>query len=146
MKSGKTTAAKQLHAVNLSFAQPVKQIAIDCFGWDGIKDEKGRKLLQLIGTDCGRAYNPNIWIDKMREQLKEHEPFAEVVTIDDLRFDNEADLVHEFGGVVIGVKRKGCEPSEHQSEKGISPEKIDLIITNNGTIQELQDSILLCID
>ena len=61
--SGKTTMAKGLigallnhddatHTI-LPFAKPVKDVARN-MGWNGEKDEKGRRLLQLLGTECGR--------------------------------------------------------------------------------------------
>jgi hypothetical protein len=47
-------------ATLVPFAKGVKRTAKDCFGWDGKKDRKGRKLLQDIGL-VGRAYNENLW-------------------------------------------------------------------------------------
>jgi len=53
--AGKTTAAKMIclefdDAYILPFAQPVKKYAM-LMGWNGKKDTKGRRLLQLLGTD-----------------------------------------------------------------------------------------------
>lgn len=45
-----------------SFAAPLKIAAAKLFGWDGAKDDKGRKLLQRLGSDVGRHFDPNIWL------------------------------------------------------------------------------------
>jgi hypothetical protein len=142
-QSGKTTAANFIPGVKiLSFADPVKQIALSSFNWDGVKDEKGRRLLQVIGTECGRAYDNDIWIKKMRDQIKIYTPLYNVIAIDDCRFDNESELVKELGGIVIEILRPGCVPDGHASEQGISPYLIYKQIMNDGTIEQLKEKVL----
>ena len=59
--TGKTTASNYLlylaekNGYLLHFATMVKDIAKRYFWWDGVKDEKGRRLLQEIGR-TGRNY------------------------------------------------------------------------------------------
>ena len=142
-QTGKTTAANFIPGAKiLSFADPVKQIALSSFNWDGVKDEKGRRLLLVIGTECGRAYDNDIWINKMREQIKIYAPLFNVIAIDDCRFDNEPELVKELGGIVIEILRPGCVPDGHASEQGISPYLIDRQILNDGTIEQLKEKVL----
>ena len=141
-QSGKTTAANVIPGVKiLSFADPVKQIALTAFGWDGVKDEKGRRLLQVIGTECGRAYDYDIWVKKMREQIDKYSPIYTVIAIDDCRFDNESALVRELGGLVIEILRPGCAPDGHASEAGISPHLIDKQILNDGTLEQFKEKV-----
>jgi hypothetical protein len=142
-QSGKTTAANFIPGVKiLSFADPVKQIALSSFNWDGIKDEKGRRLLQVIGTECGREYDKDIWVKKMREQIKIYAPIYNVIAIDDCRFDNEPALVKELGGIVFEILRPGCVPDGHASEQGISQNLIDKHIMNDGTLEQLKENVL----
>ena len=146
-QSGKTTAANFIPGVKiLSFADPVKQIALTSFNWDGVKDEKGRRLLQVIGTECGRAYDYDIWVKKMREQIAIYAPLYNVIAIDDCRFNNESELVRELGGIVIEIIRPGCAPDGHASEQGISPDLIDKHIMNNGTLEHLKENVLKLIN
>jgi len=105
-KVGKTTTCSELLSLIpngkiLSFAEPVKQIATDSFGWDGLKDEKGRRLLQLIGTDVGRSYNPNIWVDMWKSKVRILLSTETSILVDDVRFQNEVDAIRELGGVVF---------------------------------------------
>jgi len=141
-QSGKTTAANVIPGVKiLSFADPVKQIALTSFNWDGVKDEKGRRLLQVIGTECGRAYDYHIWVKKMREQIAIYAPIYKTIAIDDCRFNNESELVRELGGIVIEIIRPGCAPDGHASEAGISSQLIDKQIMNNGTLEQFKEKV-----
>lgn len=106
---GKTTTCAALlsqisDSVIVPFADPVKQIASECFGWDGVKDERGRRLLQLIGTEVGRSYNPNIWVDKWRLKVEKLLANNLTVLVDDVRFQNEIDCIHDMGGVVFRMR------------------------------------------
>ena len=142
-QTGKTTAANFIPGAKiLSFADPVKQIALSSFGWDGVKDDKGRRLLQVIGTECGREYDKDIWIKKMREQIAIYVPKFDIIAIDDCRFDNEPQLVKDLGGIVIEITRPGCVPDGHASEAGISSNLIDYHIFNNGTLEQLKEKVL----
>jgi hypothetical protein len=71
-------------------AKPLKDIAIQ-MGWDGKKDKRGRRLLQNLGTECGRHYNPNMWTDKWLEHYRNRT--TSVVICDDVRFFNEASML-----------------------------------------------------
>ncbi len=84
-----------------------------------------RKLLQLLGTDCGRQIiHPNIWVNSLfadyratmefngePKQVKDgfEYPMKNVTLpnwiITDCRFPNEAKAVKDRGGVVIRVNR-----------------------------------------
>ncbi len=108
--SGKTTVsnwfAKQLNKHHYTtsvqpMAAPLKAVATS-MGWNGEKDEKGRRLLQLLGTECGRnCISENIWIDKWIHTAKIAN--SKVTIIDDCRFDNEYDTA-KFYADQIGAK------------------------------------------
>lgn len=100
------------------FAAPVKEFATQ-LGWNGEKDAKGRRLLQLLGTDCGRdCIHPDIWVRRWREQVT-RASINDVVIADDLRFPNEAQAVRELGGRILRIERPGAPPatSDHPSER-----------------------------
>lgn len=103
-ESGKDTIAKIIeNKVNNKFAvitphiaDKVKSVAKEDFGWDGIKNERGRALLQLIG-DGGRQYNPNIWINHFLEFLNNFKESDTLVLIPDVRYKNEVIKLVEWG-------------------------------------------------
>lgn len=141
LRTGKTTAAEyfenSIHydCVKFSFGEGVKDIAYN-FGWKGKKDKKGRWLLQMIGTEIGRNYDPDIWIKKVALKMLDNK--ADHVVIDDLRFENEAEWVLSQGGIIIEIQRKGYTLGwfkklfAHKSEKGIPENYIGMSILNNG--------------
>lgn len=100
---GKTTCAnmsikfiKEIYGLNtpevFSFARGVKEIAEQAFGWDGIKDEKGRKLLQSVGK-AGRDYNPDIWVERTLNRFYAGALFNDYLVVDDWRFPNEYNYI-----------------------------------------------------
>jgi len=150
--SGKTYIAIELRwildmtfykkSVILSIAEPIKNIAEHSFGWDMVKDEKGRKLLQVIGSECGRAYNPNIWIDKLDNRLKRNDDDA-IAIIDDVRFDNEVEYIENMGGVVFRLHRDGSVGDNHISECGITAGRHNIIdIYNNRKKVDTANNII----
>lgn len=120
--------------VRIGFADEVKAIAKNCFGWDGKKDEKGRRLLQLIGTECGRGYNENIWVEK----LARHDAKDACLIVDDVRFNNEAELCKRLGFLIhiSGRADDLGENSGHASEKGVDIAP-DFRIVNCGGLELL---------
>lgn len=81
-----------------------------------------RKLLQLLGTECGRnIIHPNIWVNALMSQYKiiRHksnfnsndkymgdEPVYPNWIITDMRFPNELKAVNDRGGISIKVFRE----------------------------------------
>lgn len=84
----------------VAFADEVKSIARS-IGWNGVKDSKGRELLQQIGA-WGRYYNSDIWVQKINNLiLKDINTFKDcmqnkIFCITDVRYPNEIERVQEF--------------------------------------------------
>lgn len=145
----------------IPFAKPLKQLAKQ-FGWDGNKDEKGRKFLQMLGTEIGRAYNPNYWVDRWIEEtttalaetetgfgLGRFEKIYDIIVADDCRFDNEAECIRKMDGYIIQIIGRAYNlgnNSNHASERGISPEFITHTIDNSTTLEDLEGDILRLIN
>lgn len=150
--AGKTECAKALQkrysrAITLSFADPIKKMAIKEFGWDGNKDDKGRILLQRLGTECGRAYNPDLWVERLAQKIEEIEAWRNpsidrLYVIDDVRFSNEAEFIKSKGGYIVRIYRPLKANSDHLSERGLPDWLIDGIIYNNRGIDELHEAAI----
>ncbi len=75
--SGKDTFALMMEELNpgvvcrLSFARAVKDCSSSLFGWDGEKDERGRRLLQRFGTECARHFDGEIWVRLLEEGVSD---------------------------------------------------------------------------
>lgn len=138
----------------MAFAQGVKDCARQFFKWDGSKDERGRKLLQLIGTEVGRWYNPNIWVEYLKDHIKTGVLglTSDVIIIDDWRFINEyTEFKTEYSFQLLTVHiyapereiLRGTKEYFHSSEVELPNSDIeyDEYIDNRGDLQTLEDNI-----
>jgi len=150
--SGKTTASDILgdgKAIMRPFAKPIKDIATQ-MGWDGKKDAKGRRLLQLLGTQVGRqCIHPDIWVRKWSETLDQVGSFSTIIC-DDLRFQNEYDHLVSIKVPVTFIHIRGRTSMPwykrilpHASERGIKFRKgVPLIvIDNDGSLDDFKRKI-----
>lgn len=150
--AGKSTSAAYMkdakpYRVVIPFAFRLKEIARNVFGWDGRKDEKGRRLLQLIGTEVAREYNPNFWVNAWKDLILETYRGSFIaptlIIADDVRFDNEAQLIRLWGGSIVEIVRPEGPKlvSFHASEVGVHRSLIDQTVMNSGTLEDLRSSI-----
>jgi len=109
-----------------SFASEIKAIATK-MGWDGVKDDRGRKLLQDIGS-AGRAYDPWMWASKM--------PTDQPIIIDDVRFINEVEAIKDVGGIIVRIIRPGLSPMNHESETEQKYILADYTLINDQELEE----------
>lgn len=160
--SGKDTLASWLENRydfrRYSFADPIKEMIATGLGiplsdlYDRKKKEEinplygvsPRVMAQTLGTEWGRnIVCDDIWL-KATMQRMQHEGTVRAV-IADVRFDNEAQFIIDNGGVLVEIKRDGCNGAVgivgHASEAGISV-PVDVIIDNNyKSVSELMDSL-----
>jgi len=76
-----------------------------------------RQAFQLVGTDWVRnQFHKNFWVERMRYELDAMDKNARIV-IPDVRFENEKNVVLEWGGHVCGIDRAHGHPRDfHESE------------------------------
>ena len=113
----------------ISFASPLKEMLGCIVHKDYIEDKEriipnlgvsARHCLQTLGTEWGRnLISDSIWIDITRHRIEESD--ANVFIIDDVRFDNEAEMIRDMGGEVWKLSRSGVNENDaHISESGVS--------------------------
>ncbi len=153
-----------------AFADPLKVSAARALGFDGSTEEcvafcnevkqpgvsvtvaepgrllrtvTGREYLQRYGTEAHRdVFGMDFWIDVTCPLGFDHS--GRVVLITDVRFDNEAQRVHDCGGVLWNVYRPSVSriaESAHASESGVMGEYIDYVIDNSGSLEDLQETV-----
>jgi hypothetical protein len=114
----------QDRVVQLNFKDALIDLAQQ-IGWNGKKDEKGRRFLQLLGTDCIRnCIDKDYWIKKWKICAEGYSRIESIdlILADDVRFNNEARAIKDLNGFIIEVvtpaQNKG--PTDpHISEAGI---------------------------
>lgn len=103
-----------------------------------------RQMLQVIGTDLIRKYNPNWHVEQMVNEIKSYDG-TRLITIDDVRFPNEKEAIEQLGGEVFFIIRtSNClNVSNHISERSLTWKAFDdkHIIVNNDTVEKLQKKL-----
>lgn len=130
------------------YADLLKYICKTLFNWNGQKDEKGRRLLQYVGTDVIREKRPSYWVDFIADMLDLFGDNWDYVLIPDTRFPNEVERIAEkFDSIHIRVVRENFvspltpEQQMHPSETALDNCDPDVLIYNDGSIQELEETI-----
>ncbi len=155
------TAQRNVNASVLSFAEPLRQMAV-AMGVDAqrlsdpkLKHEEipglgitPRVLLQTLGTEWGREYmGDDVWLWSMEQQIARvmsqclYDKRDAVIFIDDCRFQNEAEWILNHGGMLIQVKRCGVTyTGEHISEM---PMPLDApIAMHTANVDEALDDLV----
>lgn len=157
--------AAPVECVIAPVATEIKKIAT-MSGWDGSKDEKGRKLLQDLGTPF-RDYYKHLWIwkwmqnfcDSVIMQTSEYMQFEDPVgpnpvptamvpnsdrmlfLIDDMRSPKELEFFRCLGGVTVRITGRATtltgEAAMHETEKYGESLEVHAVVPNRGTLGEL---------
>lgn len=162
-RSGKDTFAERLQmkhmAVNLKFAQPLKDMIATLlehynYTYDAINNmiegdakneiipEIGKTpvdLMKTLGTEWARVHvKEDLWVDIMRRKIQDSH---HNVVVTDVSYQNEIDVIKEFGGTTVRVHRQEAQDNAgtHGSDHGRATLPVDIVIHNEGTIEELGD-------
>lgn len=131
------------------FGDLVKYVCKTFFGWDGQKDEKGRTLLQYVGTDKIRAASPDYWANFIVSILDIFRDEWDYVLLPDCRFPNEYEIFKSYGmdAILVRVQRPNFnspltpEQQQHLSETALDNYNYDAIIINNSSIADLKVAV-----
>ena len=144
--AGKNTVAdiinEYISCESFAFATKVKALAKD-MGWNGVKDEQGRKLLQDIGT-AGRNYNNNIWANDVIDRI--YFSTYSYFVISDWRYRNEYEVLNKEFKNVITIRVTGRlddlgTNSNHESEHGLDNFNTKYTIINDGSMNKLKQRV-----
>lgn len=127
------------------FGDLVKYICEKFFRWDGNKDDKGRTLLQYVGTDVVRSQRPNYWTDFIVSVLQLFKDEWDFVLVPDCRFPNEVECFSEngFDTVLVRINRPGFvsdltpDQLNHPSETAMDNYPADVYVINDGELKDL---------
>lgn len=140
---GKDTFAdmcsKYADTKHISSVDYVKEMALK-IGWDGVKDEDGRRLLHNLKLTLD-AYHDTIWSDVMARAEAERLSETEVLFVD-IREPSEIFKAYkkfsDAGYAVFSalVTRNGVV-ADNKADKSVNDFNYDFYIDNNGTLEEL---------
>lgn len=139
--------------LRVAYGDYVKFIARQYLNWNGKKDEKGRQILQELGTERVRKElnKPDYWVDRVIDVIKIVGNEYKYIFITDARFPNEIELIKQaFPNMVetIRVSRKDFisplteEQQKHISETALDDYKFDYCIESENGLNNLETKIL----
>lgn len=161
MNSGKNVAAdvliKQFDFHAFALAAPIKEIlhgffdvpSEELYGSSEKRSTRTREMLQALGTDFGRHFDPDIWVRSLIRTIKNRQFTRTIVT--DVRFPNEAHaLIREFDAKLIKIVRPKIKRDHavdhHQSETAVNEipdDMYDKIIMNDSTLPMFKKRVRL---
>lgn len=153
MGSGKTTALEIMRKFMdfryVKFAAPLYQLQEEIYKYLDLPYEPGklkdRRLLQVLGTDWGRNYDSNIWVNAWEKEVRKAYDAGWNVITDDCRFLNEAEKVNSLGGFIIKIEgpQRGefLSGQSHASESEIDDIVPDFIVYNTGNVSDFEEKI-----
>lgn len=151
---------QNINVQEVSFATLLKKVTHEMFAWAGVKpgeyyetrpDERN-KILADLGMDVvqlwvavGETMNTicdKVWVNSLFENRK-----ADILIIRDLRRPQEADAVVQRGGLKIKITKKDAPVRNTVSDNWLNEyQGWDLVIENDGTLNELYDKMGALID
>lgn len=155
--SGKSTAERIL--VDKYYFQPIRfsdrlreifsEIAgvdvIEYNKWDQLKDLQEINGRSLRGHLCDladsiKSINPSYFTDFAKRRISTALKSYNVVA-PDIRFQHELEAIKSIGGITVKIERNLAEDTFiHNSENGVE-DGWDFIISNNGSILDLEEEI-----
>lgn len=168
-RAGKSTAAEQLVSrmgfEEHAFAEKLKRILMNLLNLTEyqVYDQEGkleidprygktpRHLMQWFGQVV-RDELPDAWEQALGREIAKLNHNRPIV-ISDIRYAGEAEMVRALGGKIIQIvrpdppmpllqklKRLFDRTRWHKSERGIPRELVDMIIINDGSLQQFQEA------
>lgn len=96
-----------------------------------------RELMQYIGTDLIREYNPDWHVNRTKEVILLNK--EQNYVIDDVRFPNERKMIEELGGTCWFIIRPKLDNvSNHLSETALKWQEFENVIVNDKSLNYLK--------
>lgn len=157
-RHGKDTAADiiknylesaEKNVLIIHYADLVKFVCTKFFNWDGKKDEKGRSLLQYVGTDKVGAVDPAYWVNFIVSILRIFKNEWDFVLIPDCRYPVEFEKMSEnFSTALLRIERPNFdnglteEQKQHPSEVSFDNYSFAYTIYNDGSIKDFEKKLI----
>jgi hypothetical protein len=162
-RAGKDTTANLLkdkleymghRVLILHYADYLKFACKEYFGWNGVKDEAGRTILQAVGTDLARKRFPNIWVAVVDIFMRAFEDSYDYFIVPDCRFPNEIEYLKDKGWNVLRIKvvrldyDNGLtdEQKSHISETALDNYRFNYVIKAKSGIENVEKEVDLLLE
>lgn len=157
-RSGKSTVTeyikeyyenKNLKAIDIMYAESIKNYAKKILDWDGLDETKPRDFLQQLGTEIIRnKIDNNFFINRVLQDIEVYSYFYDAIIITDARLKEEIEIPYNKYEKVIRIKIEGNKSDLTEKQKKHVTEialdnydKYEYKIINNGTLEELKSKV-----
>jgi len=138
----------------LHFADHLKYICKQYFGWDGNKDAVGREKLQHIGTNIVRERSPDFWVTGIRNFIEVFKFDFDYFLLPDFRFPNEYRnlIYHGLPVITVKINRYNFENSltieqrNHPSETALNNFEFDYVVNVDEGLDKVKIEVDKFID
>jgi hypothetical protein len=139
-------------SIKIAMADYLKFMAAKYYGWNGEKDEKGRTILQWLGTDKIRDKLgwDTFHVERVCQDIKIIEDSYDYVFIPDARFKNEmyyTQAKFPYNTTTIHIERIGFktplteEQQKHKSENDLKGLTYDYEIKSENGLDKLENQV-----
>ncbi len=168
--SGKSTLANELaqHKFfhRLPFANPIKLMMAELLRVQGVSEEEIFRLVYIdkeeeteflnnrssrhgqatLGTEWGRDLMDDlfwlgVWERTLTHLRRPPAKLGDNIVIEDVRFRNEAEMIHFHNGKVGLIQREGFNSSQHISEREYLKIRHDFVIYNDSTPKHMLEQL-----
>lgn len=119
-----------------------------CMGWDGVKDDKGRRFLSDI-KDAMTLYN-DAPFNYMKQKIEEVEAITEDAFIFfHVREPKEIQkLVERLGAYTLLIERPtvNSDSFTNHADKNVHDYQYNYVVCNDGTLLDLRDNAIFIYD
>lgn len=130
----------------IAFADQLKYELDSKLGVDCYKHKEAARPLMVAYGEYMRSVDPLYWVNYVKRLIVETGEDCKGIVIPDVRYPNEADMIHEMGGCVIRIHRDGVGPANEIEEKTISDVDVDAELYNTASIELGRQIILDIVD
>ncbi len=104
-----------------------------------VQEGKNRTLLQLLGTEVGRAWDENLWTNIFETKVEELGPDARIVN-DNLRFPNEFDSLERLGFTTVFLETPSdIRAKRYEQEYGQPMNEAQLAHASEAYLDEIRN-------
>jgi len=169
--SGKSTAAKilvdEFGYTDVKFADPLKNMLRAMYHTCGVDsdiierkiegdlkevpcmwllDKTPRYAMQTLGTEWRDMIGTDLWTGMFVDRIKSLRVRGHNIVCSDFRFPHEQAILEDLGATMIKIIRPGIqediEVSGHISETAVDEMSFDHEVINNGSVEDLKESLL----
>lgn len=144
---------RKLNIQVVGFADELKDVCYRLYAWAGMKRKEHyeqypndknvmlvplNKTVRTVWIEVGnhmREYDKNVWIKAMLNK-----PDIDILIIKDARYLNEIEAIIEHNGVTVKVVRDSVPVLDDVTDNALADYTgWDLVVENNGTLNQLND-------